>query len=65
MNSGIKVALLRCPEVFQEVEKNYSEIYQASSIKDLIRLLIETEIDVVLARSDVGVDKLKKVFRNY
>ena len=66
MISSLKVALLNGPNHTDELEKHFQGIYQVNSLKDLVRLLIEKEVDLVIGASEnPQLDKWKKISQTY
>jgi len=66
MTSEFRIALLQCPEANSDIEKKYNHIYNVESIKDLVRVFIETKVDlVVVGPKFKGKEKLKKVYGVY
>lgn len=66
MISDLSVALVGCSEFEVELEEQLTRIYQVSSLKDLVRLLIDTQIDVIIYnKSSYQIKSCKKIFSKY
>ncbi len=66
MTNNLRIVLLQCPEVTEEIQRTYSRTLHSHTAKDLVRLLIEREVDVVVVGPEFeNKSKLKKVFQAY
>ncbi len=66
MNSDLKVALLNCSKLTEQFEVFSQWLYQVNSPKDLVRLLIEKDVDLVVASGPESmVGKWRKVSQAY
>jgi diguanylate cyclase (GGDEF)-like protein len=66
MSCNIDIALLNCPDKTDELETQYRRLHQVRSEKDLIRLLIDKEIDLIVTPwRPKAFDKWGKIASTY
>lgn len=66
MKSNFHIALLQCPQVVDHLDFANTKVYQTNSIKNLIRLVIEKDIDLIIYRENLpSSEKFLKIFKKF
>lgn len=66
MNDDFRLIFVGCEEACSIVEDSLSRIHYVDSVKNLVRLLIDREVDLIVIDSTyTSLDKLKKIFQVY